>query len=237
MEKINLKKGKYYYGICNETTIAMWSGKEFLFFKSIMDGFDLKKIHYSLSPKEGFFTSIKLIKDDVFKVKSDETLYYKNKEEYIEGEVWKPIPDYECLYEASNYGRIRREWDLKIMSQSFSRGYLVLGLSNSSGRKNFRAHRLVAMTFVDCDDERKIEVDHINENKLDNRVENLEWVTREENARRIYRNRGKKFSPETINKIREELKKGKKLQKEIAKEFSIGESMVSDIKNNKKWKI
>ena len=50
---------------------------------------------------------------------------------------------------------------------------------------NFQfAHRVVAMTWIPCDNPKNMTVDHLNHNKRDNSVKNLEWVTKEENARR-----------------------------------------------------
>ena len=46
------------------------------------------------------------------------------------------------------------------------------------------AHRVVAMTWIPCDNPKDMTVDHLNHNKRDNSVKNLEWVTKEENARR-----------------------------------------------------
>ena len=52
-------------------------------------------------------------------------------------------------------------------------------------RVNFQsAHRVVAMTWIPCDNPKDMTVDHLNHNKRDNSVKNLEWVTKEENARR-----------------------------------------------------
>jgi len=50
-------------------------------------------------------------------------------------------------------------------------------VSDCRESKNFRVHRLVAMTFIHNDDNEKTMVNHINENKFNNIVDNLEWVT------------------------------------------------------------
>lgn len=95
--------------------------------------------------------------------------------------IMKDIPGLEGKYAATNLGEI---WSYK--TQSFfspwasAQGYLYVTLQTPEGQKNFRVHRLVAQTFIP-NPEGKKEVDHINENKQDNRVENLRWVTSAEN--------------------------------------------------------
>lgn len=77
-----------------------------------------------------------------------------------------------------------------IRPKEHNRGYLEVGLFGMGTRRWFRIHRLVADAFIpkplptyDVDDkEIPLEVNHINGNKKDNRVENLEWMTRSENV-------------------------------------------------------
>lgn len=109
-------------------------------------------------------------------------------------EVWKKIKGFEKLYEVSNLGRVRRLDTIvvdknnmkkhikgKILnSQQYSNGYLFYCLSKNGLRKGFLAHRLVALAFIK-NPENKKEVNHINEDKTDNRVKNLQWMTHKEN--------------------------------------------------------
>ena len=104
----------------------------------------------------------------------------------MEEEVWKPIKDYEGLYEISNLGRVRNlnykgSGKGKILKNTKdSKGYLIVGLTKNGKRKLFKIHRLVAEAFIP-NPENKPCIDHINTIKNDNRVENLRWVTNEEN--------------------------------------------------------
>ena len=104
----------------------------------------------------------------------------------MEEEVWKPIKDYEGLYEVSNLGRVkslnyRKTGKEKILKNiENSKGYFQVGLVKFGKQKLFTVHRLVAEAFIP-NPEGKPCIDHINTIRSDNRVENLRWVTHEEN--------------------------------------------------------
>ena len=100
-------------------------------------------------------------------------------------EVFKPIPGYEGIYEASNLGRIK---SLKGNSRIFKskivnhKGYLITRLFKYGKKKSFKTHQLIAMTFLGhtpCG--MKVVVDHIDENKLNNRADNLQLMGNVEN--------------------------------------------------------
>lgn len=95
----------------------------------------------------------------------------------IDGEVWDN-------YEVSNLGRVRNVKTNKIKSFSDNgSGYLRVRLSKNGRTKNFYVHRLVAFVFIPNDNpQEKTEVNHKNEIKTNNNVENLEWCTPKENA-------------------------------------------------------
>lgn len=122
-------------------------------------------------------------------------------EEELNNEIWKPIPNYEELYEASNLGRIRtkegkttytkkhgiRLWKqriLKYKGEGNQTGYRV-DLWENGKPKTYLVARLVASAFIKNELFNKhLTINHINGNRLDNRVENLEWCTLKENIQK-----------------------------------------------------
>lgn len=94
-------------------------------------------------------------------------------------EVWKDVVGYEGLYEVSNLGRIRRDGRIKKPHVDHG-GYETVCLYKSSKGKWFKVHRVVASAFKP-NPENKRTVNHIDGNKQNNRVENLEWATHSEN--------------------------------------------------------
>ena len=100
----------------------------------------------------------------------------------LDGELWKPIPDYED-YQNSNFGRVKSFWfgKVKILKPALhGNGYLFVSLSKNDTQKNFTIHRLVAKLFIPNPDN-KPQVNHIDTHKLNNYVGNLEWTTGSEN--------------------------------------------------------
>ena len=98
-------------------------------------------------------------------------------------EIWLPVKDYQGYYEVSNLGRVKslkfnKEVILKVSIDSG--GYAYNGLRKESKSKNFLIHRLVAFAFLDKKDYQH-QVNHINGDKKDNRLVNLEWVSNIEN--------------------------------------------------------
>lgn len=105
-------------------------------------------------------------------------------------EIWKDIEGYENLYQISNLGRVKSFKTNKpkyMTPQPDSRGYLQIGLIKDKKRKNFKIHRLVANAFINRLEDKDF-VNHINEDKQDNRAENLEWVAVVENNNHGTRN-------------------------------------------------
>lgn len=95
-------------------------------------------------------------------------------------EIWKDIEGYEGLYKVSNEGRVRSVRRNIILKPFIQRGYATVVFSVGNKRKTIRVHRLVAEAFIP-NTQNKPEIDHMNCIRNDNRVENLRWVTHQEN--------------------------------------------------------
>lgn len=108
-------------------------------------------------------------------------------------EIWRDIKGYEGIYQASSLGRIRsldrtitvhrgKSYKANIKGTILKpavngRGYLIVVLSG----KTLTVHKIIAKTFLK-ENYKNLEINHKNEIKTDNRVENLEYVTRKENC-------------------------------------------------------
>lgn len=187
----------------------------------------------------------------------------------LKGEIWKPLivlkkgklKRYDNLYDVSNYGRINslgiyhgktnNYFDKPhiIKAKKNKNGYLLYSLSKYGKTEHCASHRIVATTFIEnynnCP-----QVNHIDGNKLNNAVDNLEWCSASYNIKEAYKNGLKtskgnsmpkeknpncKFTENIINEIRSKRTNGYKLR-ELAKEYNISESYISSICNYKCWK-
>lgn len=171
-------------------------------------------------------------------------------------EVWKDIQGYEGLYQISNMGNVKtlkrttsynRIIEEKIKSQREKYdGYLRVTLCKNGKKSTIAVHRLVAQTFIP-NPINKPQVNHIDCNKKNNCVDNLEWADNFENMRHAWENGllpehvGRKGETCNFAKLTEqeaieilEMSKSCK-QKEIAKKYNIAVSTVSRIINGKRW--
>lgn len=94
-------------------------------------------------------------------------------------EIWRPIIGYEELYEVSSLGRVRHLKFNRFLSPRIRSGYWAVSLNKNNKQKSVSIHRIMAESFMpkikEC-------VNHIDGNKLNNNLENLEWVLYRENS-------------------------------------------------------
>ena len=109
-------------------------------------------------------------------------------------EIWKavPIEPYSDYYKVSNIGNVKRIKAFRtknpigyVKYYIGSHGYKTVYLSTPNAAKNFLVHRLVALAFIGKPAGRS-QVNHIDGNKLNNQIDNLEWVTPSENIQHAY---------------------------------------------------
>lgn len=114
-------------------------------------------------------------------------------------EIWKEIYyqdiftgeiiDYRGLYKVSNYGRVKslkgrkgEKRELILKNQQNQKGYQQIRLVKNGHGKTLKVHRLVGFMFIPNNDISKNQINHIDENKENNHVSNLEWITNKDNS-------------------------------------------------------
>lgn len=143
-------------------------------------------------------------------------------------EIWKDVKEFDGLYQISNKGRakslprrIRNNKGFFISKEKILKpnpdkwGYLTYSFRKDGKTFVLKAHRIVATTFIKNKDN-KATVNHINEIKTDNRVENLEWATMQENINHGTHN----------ERVRKTLLNNKYKSKPVA-QYTLGDSLVA----------
>jgi len=158
-------------------------------------------------------------------------------------EVWKDINGYEGMYQVSNLGRIKslsdrfgRERVLKLYNCTNNR-YKSVYLYKNKERKYFSVHRIVAKAFIPNPKNKK-EINHIDGNGFNNKVSNLEWVTKNENMKHAVLNgsMGRKLSIEDVKEIKHSLKYGGISRDELASCYGVSYVTICEIDTKKTWR-
>ena len=164
-------------------------------------------------------------------------------------EKWLPIKGYEKYYMISNLGRVKSLRTGKILKKRLTfDGYVKVTLTINYESKDFRVHRLVAEHFIP-NPEGKETVNHIDGNKENNSVDNLEWATRSEQLYHAYKlgtkksqkgcsNVNSKLTEDDVREIRKSYKKGIKGYgyQALANKYGVDKTTIANIVNYRTYK-
>ena len=179
----------------------------------------------------------------------------------MENEIWKDVEEFGNNYQISNFGRLRsvaRKINSSVQPCGFriNNPRIIVPQDNGNGYQQYYvkfnnvrvvkyAHRLVAKYFISNPDE-KTEVNHIDGNKANNHVSNLEWSTLQENREHASRNnlirKGEssyqaKLSENNVLAIRRLFRINPKFNKcQIAKKLNVSDTTIHRIIKNERWK-
>lgn len=177
----------------------------------------------------------------------------------IKKETWKDIEGYEGIYQISDFGRVkslerivsyeingRRRSRLQkesIRKQKINRwGYKSVNLNKDASIKTFEIHRLVATHFLNCNYDGK-QVNHIDGDKENNVINNLEFVTPRDNIKHAFENGlipirvGRKLNQEKADKIRREKNSNPNISHaDLSMRYGVSVRTIIDVLNNVSWK-
>ena len=159
-----------------------------------------------------------------------------------------PDIDFKQEYRIDENGTIWSPWrGWSVMHQNKNRcGYMEIYLYTANkGRKCFKVHRLVMETFNPVGNSHGLQVNHIDGNKVNNNLENLEWCTRSENLKHAFKlglesvdgekNPSHKLTEKDVIEICERLNK-KEMLSSIAKDFNVSKGCTAHIRKKITWK-
>jgi hypothetical protein len=173
----------------------------------------------------------------------------------MSAETWKPIKGWEGLYEVSDLGRVRSFQRAKqgqppavLESHPNRNGYIRVRLFRNGQRQYGSVHRLVCQAFRG-EALPGMQVNHIDGNKANNRLDNLEYATpRENNLHALYQlgkletlprgeaNKAAKLTEADVIQLRELWASGNVRRRELAEMFSISETSIRRIVSGQGWK-
>lgn len=176
-------------------------------------------------------------------------------------EIWKDIKDYEGIYQISNLGRLRsldrmlsikrygkfyyKKRKGKMMCPSLNTNkYYHVKLMNGDNKKIYSLHRLVALHFLPNPNNYEI-VNHIDSNKQNNKLDNLEWCTKNDNrlhARKIFNDtvygESCNLSKLTEKQVKEIRANGRMnmSNRQIGNLYNVSHETIRCVLNGKSWK-
>ena len=172
-------------------------------------------------------------------------------------EIWKDVQGYEGIYQISNMGRVKsierkaKKYDgMRIVRERYLKlnnndDYYRVKLFKDGEKKILKVHRLVALYFIENNDN-KLEVNHIDCNKKNNRIDNLEWCTLQENSKHAVNNFLKchgenhscaKANEKIVKYIRKLHNKNNFIdQKKLGIIYGVKSCTINNIIHNKTWR-
>jgi hypothetical protein len=160
-------------------------------------------------------------------------------------EIWKVTP-VNLNYEVSNLGNIKNIKKNKILNQNISnRGYKYIKIIIDNKTKFISSHRLIMLTFKPEEQFEGCEINHKDGNKLNNILDNLEWVSHKDNIQHAYDNNlihtigsdkfNSKLMEEQVLEIRKLYNEGYS-QAKLGELYNVSQYNISLIVTNKMWK-
>ena len=162
-------------------------------------------------------------------------------------EIWKWVKGYENIYQVSNLGNVKsfKRKKPKLLKLCINNaGYYLVTFIKDGKQKTPAVHRLVAENFLTIRPNIDIiyEVNHIDGDKLNNKVNNLEFVTRKQNIKHSFKNglqiskkgsfqNGAKLKEYEVIEIRNKFSTGNFNKSELARQYKVSQTLIKDIIN------